>query len=148
MWSLGSSSLLSWAQLFSICPLPADTHRTSPISSRLCHTRKEFSCDTWLRRTSDWRTSYSRSFGVQSGKLLSTAGWDRRTKVLARDKGSTSVPGVVLGVLAEHDRWLAQNKWRKPIPIVANVISLVAKGLSGGDAGQSHPGRVCSPDKP
>ena len=57
--------------------------------------------------------------------------------MLARDKGSTSVPGVVLGVLAEHDRWLAQNKWRKPIPIVANVISLVAKGLSGGDAGQS-----------
>ncbi len=29
---------------------------------------------------------------------------------------------------------------------VAKVTSLVAKDLSGVEAGQSHPGRVCSPD--
>ena len=52
----------------------------------------------------------------------------------------------------EHKRRLAQRQDGGGSTIilaeitVAKVTSLVAKDLSGVDAGQSHPGRVCSPD--
>jgi hypothetical protein len=64
-------------------------------------------------------------------------------------------PGVVPGVRAGHKRRLAwEADGGRPTIILAkitaaNLTSLVAKALSGVDAGQSHPGirhGECSPD--
>ena len=58
------------------------------------------------------------------------------------------MPGVVLGVRADTIAgWLKING-ENQLQIVPNVISLVAKGLSGGDAGQSHPGTGVLPRRP